>query len=96
MPHPHRAAFVEVQPDPVCGMHCWHQALRVKKAGPGDRYADVAVDTAKSRRAYEEWMSRARLAILHSPDGTRRPYWLLRPLKPGREAYALPGPRFGP
>jgi rhodanese-related sulfurtransferase len=46
--------------------------------------------------AYEEWMSRARPAILHSPDGTRRPYWLLRPLKPGREAYKLPGPRFGP
>jgi hypothetical protein len=35
-------------------------------------------------------------AILRSPDGTRRPHWLLRPLKPGREAYALPGPRFGP
>jgi hypothetical protein len=27
---------------------------------------------------------------------TRRPYWLLRPLEPGREAYVLPGPRFGP
>jgi len=38
---------------------------------------------------------RLRPAILHSPDGTRRPYWLLRPLKPGREAYQLPGPRFG-
>jgi hypothetical protein len=25
-----------------------------------------------------------------SPDGTRRPYWLLRPLKPAREAYRLP------
>ena len=35
--------------------------------------------------------SRTRPAILHSPDGTRRPYWLLRPLKPGREAYQLPG-----
>jgi hypothetical protein len=25
-----------------------------------------------------------------SPDGTRRPSWLLRPLKPGREAFRLP------
>ena len=25
-----------------------------------------------------------------SPDGTRRPYWLLRPLKPSRDAYRLP------
>ncbi len=37
------------------------------------------------------WLSRARPAILHSPDGTRRPYWLLRPLKPGRVAYRHPG-----
>ena len=25
-----------------------------------------------------------------SPDGTRRPYWLMRPLKPGPEVYRLP------
>ena len=24
-----------------------------------------------------------------SPDGTRRPYWLTRPLKPSKEAYKL-------
>ena len=92
----HQNLTFPVQPDPVSGMHCWHQAVRVKKAEAGDRYGDVSVDTAKARKAYEEWLSRARPAILHSPDGTRRPYWLLRPLKPGREAYALPGPRFGP
>jgi hypothetical protein len=87
----HQNLAFPVQPDPVSGMHCWHQAVRVKKAAPGDRYGDVHVDTSKARRAYEEWLSRARPAILHSPDGTRRPYWLLRPLKPGREAYRLPG-----
>jgi dipeptidyl aminopeptidase/acylaminoacyl peptidase len=26
-----------------------------------------------------------------SPDGTRRPTWLMRPLKPARETFALPG-----
>jgi hypothetical protein len=31
-----------------------------------------------------------RSAETHSPDGTRRPYWLLRPLKPAREFYRLP------
>jgi hypothetical protein len=25
-----------------------------------------------------------------SPDGTRRPYWLLRPVRPTRDAYRLP------
>jgi hypothetical protein len=28
----------------------------------------------------------------HSPDGTRRPHWLIRPLRPGREAYLLRDP----
>jgi anaerobic selenocysteine-containing dehydrogenase len=86
----HQNLTFPVQPDPVSGMHCWHQAVRVRRAEPGDRYGDVSVDTEKARKAYAEWLSRTRPAILHSPDGTRRPYWLLRPLKPGREAYRLP------
>ena len=35
-------------------------------------------------------MARTRSAFDHSPDGTRRPYWLIRPVKPNRPAYALP------
>jgi hypothetical protein len=27
---------------------------------------------------------------LHSPDGTRRPYWLMRPLKPAKDVFRLP------
>ncbi|HSM62183.1 MAG TPA: molybdopterin-dependent oxidoreductase, partial [Longimicrobiales bacterium] len=30
-----------VHPDPVSGMHCWHQAVRVRPAQPGDRHGDV-------------------------------------------------------
>jgi anaerobic selenocysteine-containing dehydrogenase len=87
----HQNLAFPVQPDPVSGMHCWHQAVRLSRAAPEDRHGDVRVDTGKARRAYEEWLSRARPAILHSPDGSRRPHWLLRPLKPAREAYRLPG-----
>jgi hypothetical protein len=71
-------------------MHCWHQAVRVRKAEPGDRYGDVFVDTAASERVFREWLATARPARQHSPDGTRRPHWLLRPLRPSREAYRLP------
>jgi hypothetical protein len=71
-------------------MHCWHQAVRVRKAADDDRYGDVVVDVAKSREAWREWLTLARPAARVSPDGTRRPYWLLRPLKPSREAYRLP------
>jgi hypothetical protein len=87
----HQNLAFAVQPDPVSGMHCWHQAVRVTRARPDDRHGDVVVDTAKSRAAYAEWLALARPAGRFSPDGTRRPYWLLRPLKPAREVYRLPG-----
>jgi anaerobic selenocysteine-containing dehydrogenase len=89
----HQNLTFPVQPDPISGMHCWHQAVRVEKAGPGDRYGDIAVDTGKARRVYQEWLARTRPAERHSPDGSRRPYWLLRPLKPSKDAYRLPPAR---
>ncbi len=76
-------------------MHCWHQAVRVRKAEPGDEYGDIAVDTRQSRKVFEEWLERTRSADRVSPDGTRRPFWLLRPLRPTREAYQLAGPEPG-
>ena len=36
-----RTSTFPVQPDPISGMHCWHQAVRVRKAEPGDRYGDI-------------------------------------------------------
>jgi anaerobic selenocysteine-containing dehydrogenase len=86
----HQNLTFPVQPDPISGMHCWHQAVRVRKAEEGDRYGDIFVDQEKSRLAYRDWMKKTRPATLHSPDGTRRPYWMLRPLKPSREVYKLP------
>ncbi|MBO9367434.1 MAG: molybdopterin-dependent oxidoreductase [Chloroflexi bacterium] len=79
-----------VHPDPVSGVHCWLQKVRVRKAEPGDRAGDLFVDTNKSMQVYRQWLSMTRPADKFSPDGTRRPYWLNRPLKPTREAYKLP------
>jgi anaerobic selenocysteine-containing dehydrogenase len=80
-----------VHPDPISGAHCWLQrAVNVRKAGPGEKHGDVVVDTNRSMAVYREWLALARHADKHSPDGTRRPYWLKRPLKPVREAYDLP------
>jgi hypothetical protein len=86
----HQNLTFPVHPDPVSGMHCWHQAVRVKRAAPLDRYGDISVDTHKSREVYNRWLTMTRPADTSSPDGTRRPYWLLRPLKPAREFYRLP------
>ncbi|MHC4924509.1 MAG: molybdopterin dinucleotide binding domain-containing protein, partial [Planctomycetota bacterium] len=85
-----------VHPDPVSGAHCWHQkALSVHKAKPGEAHGTVRVDLRKSMEVYREWLALARSAVDHSPDGTRRPYWLKRPLKPVKEAYALPEKPWG-
>ena len=86
----HQNLTFAVQPDPISGMHCWHQAVRVRKAEEGDKYGDISVDADKSRAVYKEWLEKTRPASSHSPDGTRRPYWMLRPLKPSREVYRLP------
>jgi anaerobic selenocysteine-containing dehydrogenase len=88
----HQNMTFPVHADPVSGQHCWHQAVRVRKAGPDDRYGDIAVDTAKSEALYRQWLAKTRPARAVSPDGTRRPYWLLRPLKPPKESYRLPPP----
>jgi hypothetical protein len=71
-------------------MHCWHQAVRVSRANPGDSYGDISVDTAKSHQVFRRWLTKTRSALEVSPDGTRRPHWLIRPVKPVREAFALP------
>jgi anaerobic selenocysteine-containing dehydrogenase len=92
----HQNLTFPVHPDPISGQHCWHQAVRVRKAAPGDRPGDIAVDTAKAHAAYRRWLELTRPAGEVSPDGTRRPYWLLRPLKPAREAYRLPLPAESP
>ncbi|MDX6402789.1 MAG: hypothetical protein QOH70_244 [Blastocatellia bacterium] len=87
----HQNLTFPVHPDPISGMHCWHQAVRVRKAESTDGYGDIHVDTEKSRAIYQKWLAMTRPADQHSPDGTRRPYWMLRPLKPAREFYKLAG-----
>lgn len=76
-----------VQPDPVSGMHCWHQKVTVEPAHPGDQYGDVEVDTNKSFEYFREWIGQTRPAP--GPDGTRRPHWLSRPLKPQATAFQV-------
>jgi hypothetical protein len=80
-----------VHPDPVSGAHCWLQkAVNVRKAEPGERHGDVWVNVEKSMAVYRAWLAMARPATAVSPDGTRRPAWLKRPLKPTAAAYRLP------
>jgi anaerobic selenocysteine-containing dehydrogenase len=86
----HQNLTFPVHPDPISGMHCWHQAVRVRKAEATDKYGDIHVDTNKSHEVYRKWLAETRPAAGFSPNGERRPYWMLRPLKPAREFYKLP------
>ena len=76
-----------VHPDPISGMHCWHQRVRIEKPHPGDKYGDIFVDTKRSHENYKEWLKMTRPAP--GPDGLRRPLWFARPLKPEKELYYL-------
>jgi anaerobic selenocysteine-containing dehydrogenase len=86
----HQNLTFSVHPDPISGQHCWHQAVHVRRAEPGDSYGDIFVDTDKAAEAYRRWLELTRSADLVSPDGTRRPFWLMRPLKPAKVHFGLP------
>jgi anaerobic selenocysteine-containing dehydrogenase len=81
----HQNLTFPVQPDPISGMHCWHQRVTVTRPQPGDEYGDIVVDTNKSMDVYREWLAMTRPAP--GPGGLRRPLWLDRAVKPAPEAY---------
>ena len=76
-----------VHPDPISGMHCWHQRVRLEKPRPGDQYGDIFVDTNKSHEVYKEWLAMTRPAP--GPNGLRRPLWFKRPLRPQEDMYYM-------
>jgi anaerobic selenocysteine-containing dehydrogenase len=83
----HQNLTFPVQPDPISGQHCWHQKVRIERAGADDRYGDVVVDTRKAHEVYRRWLNLARPAP--GPGGLRRPLWLPRAYKPDPSAYRI-------
>lgn len=83
----HQNITFPVHPDPVSGMHCWHQMVRVEKAGPDDRYGDIFVDTNLSFGVYQRWKALARPGP--RPGGLRRPLWIPRAVRPDESAYYI-------
>lgn len=81
----HQDIVFPVHPDPISGMHCWHQMVRVERAGKDDRYGDIFVDTNRSHAVYLKWKALTRPAP--GPGNLRRPLWLPRPVRPEDSAY---------
>ncbi|MEO0481280.1 MAG: molybdopterin-dependent oxidoreductase [Planctomycetota bacterium] len=85
----HQNFTFPVQPDPISGMHCWHQKVKVTKAEPGDQYGDTEVDTTKSMEVFEEWLKRTKPAP--GPGGLRRPLHFKRVVRPAEHTFYLDG-----
>jgi anaerobic selenocysteine-containing dehydrogenase len=83
----HQNITFPVHPDPISGMHAWHQRVRITPAEETDQYGDVSVDTAKSHEVYKQWLELTKPGP--GPDGLRRPLWLHRPVKPTPDAYQV-------
>jgi hypothetical protein len=86
----HQNLAFPVHPDPISGMHCWHQKVVVGRAMADDRYGDVFVDPARSMAVYREWLAKTRPGP--GPGGLRRPLWLDRPLRPAADLFRVRSP----
>jgi anaerobic selenocysteine-containing dehydrogenase len=83
----HQNLTFPVHPDPITGMHCWHQMVRVERAGADDRYGDIFVDTNLSFAVYQRWKALTRPAP--GPEGLRRPLWIPRMRRPEDAAFYI-------
>ncbi len=83
----HQNLTFAVHPDPISGMHCWHQRVVVGRAPAADVYGDVYVQAGRSMEVYREWLARTKPAP--GPNGLRRPLWLDRPLRPAPEMFTI-------
>jgi anaerobic selenocysteine-containing dehydrogenase len=83
----HQNITFPVHPDPISGMHCWHQKVKIEPAHASDEYGDIMVDTEKSFEVYRKWLDMTRPAP--GPNGLRRPLWFKRPLRPEESLFYL-------
>jgi len=82
----HQNITFPVHPDPISGMNCWHQKVRVTRGEAGDCFGDIVVDRARARAVEKEWR-----AMTRPPKGKlRRPLWFARAVRPADETYRLP------
>ena len=57
----HQNITFPVHPDPISGMHCWHQKVRVRPAARRSLRGHH-VDFARARQVYRKWLALARPA----------------------------------
>ncbi len=76
-------------PDPISGMHCWHQKAILEPASSNEKIGDVYVNYDNNLKVFQAW--RDQLARpLNSKDKLRRPPHIKRPWVPiSKKGYAV-------
>ena len=83
----HQNLTFPVHPDPVAGMHCWHQKVVVAQAAARTTATATSSSTPATLDGGLPRVARARPAPAPGPGGLRRPLWLDRPLRPAEEMF---------
>jgi len=82
-------AVAPVHPDPISGMHCWHQKVILSKAEKGDKIGDIYVNYENNFKTYKAWRDEL-TRPLNSSDKLRRPPFIKRPWVPlSEKAYTI-------
>ena len=82
-------AVAAPHPDPISGMHCWHQKVILSKAEAGDKIGDISVNYENNQKVYQAWRDEL-TRPLNTENKWRRPQWIKRPWVPlSEKAYAV-------
>ncbi len=82
-------AVAPTHPDPISGMHCWHQKVILEPAQKGDKIGDIHVNYENNFKTYQAWRDEL-TRPLNANDTLRRPQHIKRPWVPlSDKAYAV-------
>ncbi|MBN2895586.1 MAG: molybdopterin-dependent oxidoreductase [Campylobacterales bacterium] len=82
-------AVAPAHPDPISGMHCWHQKVILEPAQSGDKIGDIYVNYENNFKTYQAWRDQLTRG-LDSNSEFRRPPHIKRPWVPlSEKAYRV-------
>ncbi|MEA3373272.1 MAG: molybdopterin-dependent oxidoreductase [Campylobacterota bacterium] len=82
-------AVAATHPDPISGMHCWHQKVVLEPAQAGDKIGDIHVNYDNNFKVFQAWRDELTRG-LDSDSGLRRPAHIKRPWVPlSEKAYTV-------
>jgi anaerobic selenocysteine-containing dehydrogenase len=82
-------AVAATHPDPISGMHCWHQKVILEPTQAGDKIGDIHVNYENNFKTYQAWRDKLTRG-LDADSQWRRPQHIKRPWVPlSEKAYRV-------